>query len=114
MKQRLRARFRVQTIAQVALIMLSGLLLAWSIYATDYTAVPIVLVVIVLLQVAALVRSVESHVDTLEDFFATVNYEDFTRRYVEEDIDAELKGAFNRVLARFQDARAERDVRVPP
>ncbi len=112
MKNRLRARFRLQTILQVALLMLSGLLLAWSIYATEFLAVPVVLVVIILLQVAALVRSVESHVDTLEDFFAAVNYEDFTRRYVEEDVDAELKGAFNRVLARFQDARAERDVQA--
>ncbi len=112
MKHRLRARFRLQTILQVALLMLSGLLLAWSIYATEFLAVPVVLAVIILLQVAALVRSVESHVDTLEDFFAAVNYEDFTRRYVEDDVDAELKGAFNRVLARFQDARAERDVQA--
>lgn len=99
-------------IMQVALLMLSTLLLAWVGFTTGFMAVPIVIIMIIVLQVAALVRSVESHVDTLEDFFATVNYEDFTRRYVEEDLDAELKGAFNRVLARFQEARAERDVQA--
>ena len=112
MKKRLRARFRVQTVVRIGFILLSGVALAWSIFATQFAAVPIVLAIAVLLQVAGLIRSVESHVDTLEDFFATVNYEDFTRRYVEDDLDAELKGAFNRVLSRFQDARAARDVQA--
>jgi len=79
---------------------------------TGHLAVPAVVGGIVLLQVLGLVRYVESHVDTLEDFFAAVSYEDFTRRFVEEDVDAELKHAFNIVLAKFQDARAERDVQA--
>jgi two-component system nitrogen regulation sensor histidine kinase NtrY len=64
------------------------------------------------LQVVSLLHYVESHVDTLEEFFAAVNYEDFTRRFVENDVDVELKGAFNRIIQKFQSARAERDVQA--
>ncbi len=80
-------------------------LLAWSIFSTDHVAVPVVIAVIVSLQVIGLLGYVESHVNTLEEFFAAVNYEDFTRRFVEDDLDVELKEAFNRILAGFQDAR---------
>ena len=112
MKKRYRTRFRLLVILQVVLLTAMSLLLAWSLFATGFVAVPLVIGVLLFLQVAGLLHFVESHVDTLEDFFAAVNYEDFTRRYVEEDVDAELKGAFNRVLERFQDARAERDVQA--
>ena len=104
MKRQHRRRFRVIIIAQVALLMTVALLLAWTLLESEYTAVPAVLVIVMVLQVIALLRTVESHVETLEDFFAAVNYEDFTRRYIEDDVDAELKEAFNRVLERFQDA----------
>jgi nitrogen fixation/metabolism regulation signal transduction histidine kinase len=110
--KRHRARFRLLVIAQVALLVLSALLLTWSLYSTDFAAVPAVIAFIIFLQVTALLHTVESHVDTLEEFFAAVNYEDFTRRFIEDDVDAELKGAFNTMLARFQDARAERDVQA--
>ena len=112
MKKRHRARFRLLIIIQIAFLVASVLLLTWSIVATDYYAVPLVIGLVVLLQVLGLLRHVESHVDTLEDFFAAVNYEDFTRRFIEDDVDAELKEAFNLVLARFQDARAEREVQA--
>jgi nitrogen fixation/metabolism regulation signal transduction histidine kinase len=98
--------------AQVALLVASIALLTWSLMSTTYVAVPAALALAVVLQVAALLHTVESHVDTLEDFFAAVNYEDFTRRFVEEDVDAELKHAFNRVIERFQSARAERDTQA--
>jgi two-component system nitrogen regulation sensor histidine kinase NtrY len=111
-KKRHRARFRLLTIIQVAFLVASVLVLTWSIIATDHFAVPLVIGLAVLLQVFGLIRHVESHVDTLEDFFAAVNYEDFTRRFIEDDIDAELKEAFNLVLERFQDARAEREVQA--
>jgi len=111
-KKRHRARFRLLIIIQIAFLVASVLLLTWSIVATDYYAVPLVIGLVVLLQVLGLLRHVESHVDTLEDFFAAVNYEDFTRRFIEDDVDAELKEAFNLVLARFQDARAEREVQA--
>lgn len=87
-------------------------MLALSLFATDYVAVPVIMAIIILLQVIGLLYFVERHVDTLEEFFAAVNYEDFTRRFVEEDVDLELKEAFNRVLARFQEARAERDTQA--
>jgi nitrogen fixation/metabolism regulation signal transduction histidine kinase len=111
-KKRYRARFRALTVLQVVMLAVSLLLLSWSVLSTDLIAVPVVITAIAILQVVGLLRYVEAHVGTLEDFFAAVNYEDFTRRYIEKDVDAELKEAFNRVLARFQDARAERDVQA--
>ena len=100
------------TIVQVALIAVTLSILILTILETDHFAVPIVLAGIVLLQLIGLVHSVQAHVDTLEDFFAAVNYEDFTRRFIEDDVDAELKDAFNKVLERFQDARADRDLQA--
>jgi nitrogen fixation/metabolism regulation signal transduction histidine kinase len=94
------------------MLVVSALLLTWTFTSTDLIAVPLLVGFFVLLQTIALLRYVESHVDTLEDFFAAVNYDDFTRRFVEEDVDSELKEAFNRVLSRFQDARAEREVQA--
>lgn len=112
MKQQFRARFRILSIVQVLMLVASISLLAWSIFSTDHVAVPVVIAVIVLLQAIGLLRYVESHVNTLEEFFAAVNYEDFTRRFVEDDLDVELKEAFNRILAGFQDARADRDIQA--
>ena len=112
MKKPFRARFRALTIVQIVMLVASISLLSWSLFATDYLAVPVVIAMIVLLQVVALLHYVESHVNTLEEFFAAINFEDFTRRFVEEDVDVELKEAFNRILKRFQDARAERDIQA--
>jgi nitrogen fixation/metabolism regulation signal transduction histidine kinase len=111
-KQRYRARFRILTVVQVMFIAASISLLAWTIVVTDHFAVPAVIVIMVSLQVIGLLHYVESHVDTLEEFFAAINYEDFTRRFVEDDVDVELKGAFNRIIQQFQNARAERDVQA--
>ena len=112
MKSRHRSRFRVRVAVQVAFLVASIAFLSWSLMATEYVAVPAAIALAVILQVVALLHTVESHVDTLEDFFAAVNYEDFTRRFVEEDVDADLKHAFNRVIERFQAARAERDTQA--
>ena len=112
MKPRYRARFRVYVAIQIALLVASIGLLAWSVVSTAYVAVPVAVALVIVLQVVALLHSVESHVDSLEEFFAAVNYEDFTRRFVEEDVDADLKHAFNRVIERFQAARAERDTQA--
>ncbi len=112
MKQKFRKHFRTLTIVQVLLLVMTIVVLAWSVQSTDHFAVPVVIAVVVLLQVVGLLHYVESHVNTLEEFFAAVNYEDFTRRFVEDNVDVELKEAFNRILARFQDARAERDIQA--
>ena len=112
MKHRFRTQFRITTIVQVCLLAVTLCVLILTLLETDHVAVPVVLAGIVLLQMIALIRSVQAHVDTLEDFFAAVNYEDFTRRYIEDDVDAELKDAFNKVLERFQDARADRDLQA--
>jgi signal transduction histidine kinase len=87
-------------------------LLAWSVFSTEFMAVPAVIGLAVVLQVIGLLHYVEAHVNSLEEFFAAINYEDFTRRFIEDDVDVELKEAFNRILARFQDARAERDIQA--
>lgn len=102
----------MMTVLQVVLLTVTVTGLVLSVLETGQIAVPIVLAGLVLIQVLVLIHSVQAHVDALEDFFAAVNYEDFTRRFVEDDIDAELKDAFNKVLERFQDARADRDLQA--
>lgn len=112
MKQRYRARFRLWIVFQSLVLTATCLGLVWSVWLTDHFAVPVLLGLLLVLQVFLLIKHVEAHVDTLEDFFATINYEDFTRRYIANDVDAELKTAFNRILDRFQIARAERDLQA--
>jgi len=111
-KRHHRARFRLLTVVQIALLITSILLLAWSVMKTEFIAIPLVVGFAVGLQTMALLRHVEAHVDSLEDFFSAVNYEDFTRRFIGDDVDTELKEAFNRVLSKFQDARAERELQA--
>ena len=112
MKQQFRRRFRRNTLLQVLLIAVTIALTITALLETDFLAVPLLLAAVVLVQVLVLIHSVHAHVDALEDFFAAINYEDFTRRFVANDVDTELKDAFNRILERFQDARAERDLKA--
>lgn len=112
MKKRHRARFRLLTIVQVVLLTGTIALLAWTVLATDYLASPVFIGLIIVMQAVLLIGYVENHVNTLEEFFAAVNYEDFTRRFIADDVDEELTVAFNRILERFADARAQRDVQA--
>ncbi len=112
MKQRHRQRFRLAVIAQVILLTVTCLGLGYTLVITSHIAVPAVIGVVIVLQVIGLVHSVASHVDTLEEFFAAISFEDFTRRFVADDVDAELKTAFNRILQQFQDARAQRELQA--
>ena len=112
MKQHFRARFRAMVVIQVVFLVGSMGALMGSLIATEFVAVPIAVAIVFFMQVVGLLHYVESHVDTLEDFFAAIKYEDFTRRFVEDDVDVELKEAFNRILGKFQDASAEREVQA--
>ena len=112
MKEQHRRRFRVRIFVQVIGIAVTTGVLAMLLARKNLVAAPAVVGFFIVLQVAALLRAVEAHVDTLEDFFAAVNYEDFTRQYLVEDVDSELKAAFNRIIGRFRTARAERDVQA--
>lgn len=112
MNNRHRATFRLLVVVQVMLLVSTTLLWTWTVLSTNHLAVPLVIGSIVIIQVIGLLKFVESHVKSLEEFFAAINYEDFTRRFVEEDVDAELKVAFNKVIAKFQAARAERDLQA--
>lgn len=97
---------------QVILLAAVLLLLALTLTAGSYVAVPALLGIAIVLQVLALIRFVEAHVDTLEEFVAAVDFGDFTRRFVGDDIDAELGEVFNGVLSRLRAARAERNVQA--
>ncbi len=97
---------------QVLLLAATLAALAATLFRSELLALPLLFAALALVQVGLLIHSVQRHVDTLEDFFAAINYEDFTRRFVEDDVDGELRQAFNRILGRFQDARAERDLQA--
>ncbi|MGB5720843.1 MAG: hypothetical protein WBM34_09120, partial [Woeseiaceae bacterium] len=64
MKQQFRARFRLLIVIQIMLLVGSICLLAWSILATGFVAVPVAIIIVILLQIVGLLRYVESHVDT--------------------------------------------------
>ncbi|MEO1080948.1 MAG: ATP-binding protein [Pseudomonadota bacterium] len=105
-------RFRWITVVQVLLLGFTLALLAFTLVGSSYRAVPLLLAMLAVLQVVLLIHTVQTHVDALEEFFAAVTYQDFTRRFAEDDFDGELKDAFNRILERFQHARAERDLQA--
>jgi nitrogen fixation/metabolism regulation signal transduction histidine kinase len=108
----MRLRFRALAVAQVLLLLATLCVLAWALVSTDHVAVPIVVGILAALQLVMLLRFVEKHIAALEEFFHAVRYEDFTQHFVTGDVDAELKQAFNQVIGRFQDARADRDVQA--
>ncbi|HNP34224.1 MAG TPA: ATP-binding protein [Woeseiaceae bacterium] len=110
MKQQLRTRFRWLTALQVLLLVASIAFLVASLFLTRFIAVPIVLAAVVVMQTLVLLHSVYAHVKALEEFFTAVQHEDFTRRFVADDLDAELKVAFNKVIERFRNTRADRDL----
>lgn len=112
MKLRHRVRFRLVTILHVLSLTISIIVFAWTAFNTEYVAVPAVVAIVILLQVVGLLHYVEAHVDSLEEFFAAINYEDLTKRFIEDDVDVELKEAFNRIIGKFRDARAEREVQA--
>lgn len=110
--RRMRARFRLLAVLQVFALLITIGLLVYLSQSTSLFAVPILLGGVVVLQVVGLLRSVESHVRTLEEFFAAVDYEDFTRRFISGDVDEELKSAYNKILERFAEARADREAQA--
>lgn len=112
MKTKLCTQFRFVVVVQILALVASIALLTFTAIDTEHIAVPTIIGLVVLLQVLGLLHFVESHVDTLEEFFSAINYEDLTRRFVTDDVDAELKAAFNRVIDRFQQARAERELQA--
>ncbi len=105
--KRMRAHFRLFAILQVLALVATIALLTFTLMRYAHVAVPLLLGSVVLLQVLVLIRFVEVHVRTLEDFFAAMAHADFTRHYVERGVDEELRTAFNRVLERFQTARTD-------
>jgi len=111
-KKALRARFRLLVLAQILALVGSIALLAFAATNTVYIAVPVVIGMVIIVQVVALLHVVEAHVDSLEEFFAAIHYDDFTRRFVTDDVDGELKAAYNQVIDRFRQARAEREVQA--
>ena len=112
MNKKLRARYRLLAAAQVLGLVASISLLALTATDTGHIAVPLIIGLVIVLQVVGLLHFVESQVDMLEEFFAAINYEDFTRRFVADDVDTELIDAFNRVIDRFRQARAERELQA--
>lgn len=108
----MRTRFRLLSLLQVALIVVTVAALAWAILESDHVAVPLVILALVILQALLLIRSVEKHVDTLEEFFAAIDYEDFTQRFVSGSIDAELRDSFNLIIEKFQQSRAQRELQA--
>jgi nitrogen fixation/metabolism regulation signal transduction histidine kinase len=111
-KQLYRRQFRIKVIVQVFALVATCVLFAWTNWRAALPASSIVLAIVIALQVYGLLRTVAAHVDALEEFFAAINYEDFTRHFVQGDIDAELRDAFNRIIDRFRAARAERDLQA--
>lgn len=112
MTQRLRRRFRIMTLFQVLLLAGTLALLGLTLMNTRFVAVPALIACLAALQAYLLLRSVQAHVDALEEFFAAINYQDFTRRFQQGELDGELAEAFNRIIARFRDARVERDLQA--
>ena len=108
----MRRRFRWTMLLRVLLLTATLFALAVSLLETRLLAVPLLLFLAVAVQILLLLRAVQAHVDALEEFFVAIDYQDFTRRFLDDQLDEELADAFNRVLERFQHARAERDLQA--
>ncbi|MEE9255244.1 MAG: hypothetical protein V3U43_09935, partial [Pseudomonadales bacterium] len=107
-----KARYRLLIGAQVLVVFATVAAIAVCIVATSWLAIPVILGVVLVIELIVLFRFLESSVLAMEDFLAAISFADFTQRFARKDVDQELNDAFNRILERFREARADHEAQA--
>ncbi len=99
-------------VGRVLLIMLSVVVLLWVIQRPEYVISSIILALLIIIQVAGLVKYVERTNRKLSVFFDAIRHSDFSSSFSDQGLGKsfdDLNQAFNEVIAEFQKTRAEKE-----
>lgn len=104
--------FRYGFVLRLACLLATLAGLFWLCYHTRYYASSIMVAGIALWQIVALVRYAEQGQEVFRRFLSAIYYDDYTQTYAGAQNSASiapLQQAFNKVLQKFQDIRADRE-----
>ncbi len=99
-------------VGRVLLIMLSVVVVLWVIQRPEYVISSIILALLIIIQVAGLVKYVERTNRKLSVFFDAIRHSDFSSSFSDQGLGKsfdDLNQAFNEVIAEFQKTRAEKE-----
>ncbi len=99
-------------IGRVLLIMLSVVLLLWVIRKPEFVISSLLLSLLIILQIAGLVKYVERTNRKLSVFFDAIRHSDFSSSFSDQGLGKsfdDLNQAFNEVIAEFQKTRAAKE-----
>ncbi len=102
--------FRIQVIIRVLLLCVSISLLYFILSETDYIVSSILIGLIIVIQIIALIRFVETTNTKLKRFFEAISYNDFSQTFFstqKKDTFAELGEVFNDVIEKFKSERSK-------
>jgi nitrogen fixation/metabolism regulation signal transduction histidine kinase len=102
--------FRGQVIIRVILLCITIGLLAYLILNTEYVFTSLLIGIVVLIQIIALIRFVETTNTKLKRFFEAISYNDFSQTFFstkKDDTFSELGGVFNEVIEKFKLERSK-------
>jgi nitrogen fixation/metabolism regulation signal transduction histidine kinase len=103
--------YRISIIVRVILLAVTVFLLFYSLD-INYFVAPVIVAVIVIFQVASLIRYLDKTNRELTSFLQSIRFSEFTRSFQIEGMGGtfnELNKAFNEVMLDFQKVRAEKE-----
>lgn len=104
--------YRINIIIRVILLVLTIFLLFYYFRKHDYYIAPVILAVLIIFQVASLIRFIDKTNRELTSFLQSIRFSEFTRSFQIEGMGGtfnELNKAFNEVMLDFQKVRAEKE-----
>jgi len=99
-------------VSRVVLIMISVVLLLALFDRHDFVISSFILAILIVLQIASLVRYVERTNKKLSVFFDAIRHSDFTSSFADKGLGRsfdDLNKAFNEVISEFQKTRAAKE-----
>lgn len=104
--------FRFQIVLRGLGIGLSAVILAWSVYATEFLMTPIVFLLLTAIQIIALIHYVEGTLKEVKRFSDSFANSDYMRRFDDTDkgrIFKELGQTFDHIIEDFKQIRIEKE-----
>lgn len=105
-------RFRIVIIGRILLLAAFIYLFYFLILETEYYAATFIIISIIIYQIVTLIQYVEKTNRDLTRFLDAIKYSDFSQTFISTGLGSsfnDLKAAFNDVILKFQQARAEKE-----
>ena len=104
--------YRLSIIVRIILLAATIFLLIYYILESNYFIAPVIVAVVIVLQIASLIRYLDKTNRELTSFLESIRFSEFTRSFQIEGMGGtfnELNKAFNEVMQDFQKVRAEKE-----